>query len=181
MNIWVVYGIITTVGVLLIAGIVIGSIALWRRQLRRSLIGLVGRRESIRAAYRALESVFAALGEETAEGITDFAMNPASVHRRALEDVQMRMAIQVEELQGVGLPKTFWNCADLLMAAAAKVRDEVMKINTAPTPDMVLAGVGTIDVAGVRSGIAAAGQELDRLLVDNRIEDPAVYGGGLYI
>jgi hypothetical protein len=91
------------------------------------------------------------------------------------------MAIQVEELQGVALPKTFWHCADLLMAAAAKVRDEVMKINTAPTPDMVLAGVGTIDVAGVRSGIAAAGQELDRLLVDNRIEDPAVYGGGLYI
>jgi hypothetical protein len=181
VSIWVIYGIITAVGVLLIAGIVIGSIVLWRRQLSRSLIGLVGRRESVRAAYRALESVFSALAEESADGITAFAVDPSSEHRKALEELQSRMAILVEELQAIALPKAFWHSADLLMAAAAKLRDEVGKINTAPTPDAVLAGVRVIDVAGIRSGIAAAGEELDRLLRENHIEDPAVYGGGLYI
>lgn len=181
MNIWVVYGIITTVGLLLIAGIIIGSIVLWRRQLSRSLIGLVGKRESVRASYRALESVFAALSSETPEGITAFAVDPTSEHRKALEELQSRMAILVEELQSVALPKAFWRCADLLLTAAAKLRDEVGKINTAPTPDAVLAGVRVIDVPGIQAAIAAAGEELDDLLRENRIEDPAVYGGGLYI
>lgn len=181
MNIWVVYGIITAVGVLLIAGIVIGSLLLWRRQLRRSLIALVGRRESIRAAYRALESIFAALSAETPEGITRFAIDPASEHRKALEELQRRMNIQVEELQAIALPKQFWHCADMLQAAASKMRDEVVKINVAPSPEAVLNGVGTIDVAGIRSAMAAAGTELERLLRENNVEDPAVYGGGLYI
>ena len=52
MSIWVIYGIVATVGVLVIAGIVVGSILLWRRQVRKSLVGLVGRREAVSAAYR---------------------------------------------------------------------------------------------------------------------------------
>jgi len=181
VNIWVIYGIIAAVGVLLIAGIVIGAILVWRRQVRTALIGLVGRREAIRAAYRALESVFAALAEDTAEEVTEFATNPGSVQRKALEELISRMAMQAEELQNVALPKKAWGCADLLMAAAVKLRDEVSAIHRAPTPDAVLAGVGRIDVAGIRAAIAAAGAELDRLLHENRIEDPSVYGGGLYI
>jgi hypothetical protein len=181
VNIWVIYGIIAAVGVLLIAGIVIGALLLWRRQVRAALIGLVSRREAIRAAYRALESVFAALAEDSPAEITEFAMNAASVQRKSLEELVGRMSMQSEELQNVALPKRFWHCADLLMAASSKLRDEVSAIHRAPTPDAVLAGVGRIDVSGVRSAIAAAGEELDRLLHENRVEDPSVYGGGLYI
>jgi hypothetical protein len=181
VNIWVIYGIIAAAGVLLIAGIVIGAVLLWRRQVRNSLIGLVSRREAIRAAYRALESVFATLAEDSADEVVEFATSPASVQRKALEELVGRMGMQTDELQNVALPKKFWHCADLLMAASVKLRDEVSAIHRAPTPDAVLAGVGRIDVAGIRAAIAAGGEELDRLLHDNRIEDPSVYGGGLYI
>ena len=85
MNIWVIYGIIAAAGVLLIAGIVIGAVLVWRRQVRTSLIGLVSRREAIRAAYRALESVFATLAEDSADEVAEFATNSASVQRKALE------------------------------------------------------------------------------------------------
>lgn len=181
MNIWVIYGIIAAVGVLLIAGIVIGAVLVWRRQVRRSLIGLVSDREAIRAAYRALEAAFATLAEDTPEEITEFATNPGSVQRKALEELGTRMAIQADELQNVALPKKFWRCADLLMAAASKLRDEVAAIHRAPTPEAVLDGVARIDVAGIRAAIAAAGGELERLLHENHVEDPSVYGGGLYI
>ena len=181
MSIWVIYGIVATVGVLVIAGIVVGSILLWRRQVRRSLVGLVGRREAVSAAYRGLEAVFAARGGDDAGVVSEFALDPASTHRKALEELQTRMAIEVEELQNVALPKRFWQTADLLMAAAAKVRDEVGRINQAPTPEGVLDAVAAIDVTGIRSAIAIAGEELDRQLRETGVDDSAVYGGGLYI
>lgn len=178
---WVLYGIVAAVGVLLIAGIVVGSIFLWRREVRRSFLGLVGRREAIRAAYRGLEAVFAALADETPEAVAQFATDPASVQRKALEELHVRMTVQVDELQAIALPKEFWRAADLLQAAASRLRDEVCRINQAPTPEAVLDGVAALDVAGIRSAIAAAGEELDRKSGDVGVQDSVVYGGGLYI
>jgi hypothetical protein len=181
MSIWVIYGIVATVGVLVIAGIVVGSILLWRRQVRKSLVGLVGRRESVSAAYRGLEAVFGALGSDDPAVVSQFAIDPTSTHRKALEELQTRMAIEAEELQNVALPKRFWPAADLLMSSAIKLRDEVGRINQAPTPDAVLDGVAAIDVTGIRAAIAAAGEELDRQLHETGVDDSAIYGGGLYI
>jgi hypothetical protein len=180
-NPWVLYGVIAAVSVLLIAGAVVGGIWLWRRQVRKSLVGLVGRREAIRAAYRGLEAVFTSLAEEPAEELLAFAEKPDNVRRRALDELRARMASEADELENVALPKSAWPCADLLMAAAARVRDEIGTIRDANGPEAVLAAVGDIDVAAMRSAIAEAGSELDRLLHANKVDDPAVYGGGLYI
>lgn len=180
-NQWVLYGVIAALVVLLVAGGVVGGIWLWRRQVRRSLIGLVGRRESIRAAYRALESIFASLAEEGHEELCAFAEQPENVRRKALDELKDRMGIEVGELETVALPKNAWRCADLLGTAARKLRDEVAVISCASTPDAVLEAVAAIDVPAIRSAIAEAGTELDRLLVESKVDDPAVYGGGLYI
>lgn len=181
MNQWVLYGVLAAIGVLVVAAAVVGSIWLWRRQVRRSLIGLTGRRESVRAAYRALESVFASLAEEPAEELMAFAETPDNVRRKALDELRDRMSIEVDELETVALPKGAWHAADLLCAAAARLRDEVAKITFASGADAVLDAVAAIDVAAIRSSIAEAGVEIDRVLHENRVEDPAVYGGGLYI
>jgi hypothetical protein len=181
VNQWVLYGIGAAVGVLLIAGAVVGGIALWKRQVRRSLVGLVGRREAIRAAYRALESVFASLAEESTEELIAFAERPDNVRRKALEELRERMALEAEELEDVALPKTAWHDADLLMAAAVLIRDQISTITGAPDPDAVLGAVANIDVAAMRAALAEAGIELDRLLRESDVEDSAVYGGGLYI
>lgn len=180
-NQWILYGVIAALGVILIAGAVVGGIWLWKRQVRSSLISLVGRREAIRASYRALESVFASLAEENPEELIAFAEQPENVRRKALEDVKDRMTMEVGELETVALPKSAWHCADLLGAAARKLRDEVAVITCASTPDAVLEAVAAIDVGSIRSAIAEAGTELDRLLTESKVDDAAVYGGGLYI
>ncbi len=180
-SVWVGYGMVSAVGVLVIAGIVVGAVFLWRGELRRSVIALVARREAIRAAYRGLEAVFEALSSETPEAVARFATDPACVQRKALEELQARMAIQVEELRAVALPKRFWATADLLQTAAEVLRDQVARMNLAPTPEAVLDAVAKIDVAAVRAAITSAGEELDRQLAVVGVDEPAVYGGGLYI
>lgn len=181
MNQWVLWGIVAAVAVIVVAGGVVGGIFLWRRQVRRSLMGLVGHREAIRAAYRGLESTFASLAGEGGEELVAFATDPANVGRAALAELQERMDVAADDLREIALPKAAWHCADLMMSAAQRIRDEIGKITGAEDADGVLRAVAEIDVEGMRSAMAEAGSELDRLLADAGITDSAVYGGGLYI
>jgi uncharacterized SAM-binding protein YcdF (DUF218 family) len=166
---------------LLIAGIVVASIVLWRRQVRRSLIALTGRREAVVAAYKALEGVFKAIAEGDAEQITDFAIDSTSVHRRALDDLHHRMRVQSEELAEIALPKRLWNAADLLGTAAGKLALETGRVGEAGPPEKVLEGLGMIDVAGISLALRTANEVIDDLLEELKVADPSVYGGGLYI
>jgi hypothetical protein len=177
----VLYIIIGVAALLLVIGIVISAVVLWRRQLRRSLIALTGRREAVVAAYRALEGVFAALAEGDADEITAFAIDSTSVHRKALDDLHYRMRIQSEELVELALPKRLWNAADLLGTAAGRLAVETGKVGEAGPPEKVLETLGKVDVAGISSALRPANEAIDDLLDQLRIEDPAVYGGGLYI
>lgn len=182
MNVWIVYGIIIAVGVALIAGIVVASMVLWRRQVQRSVVSLVGRREAIVAAYKGLESVFASIAEADEDEITAFAVEPGSVHRKALEELHARMRIQADELATVALPKDMWKAADLLGTAAAALAIETGRVGEATSPEGVLDALGAIDVTDVKAAIEAAGAEVGRLSEAHHVEaDPSVYGGGLYI
>jgi hypothetical protein len=177
----VLYLIIGAASLLVIAGIVVGSIVLWRRQVRRSLIALTGRREAVTAAYRGLEGVFSALAEGDTDEVTAFAIDSTSVQRKALEELHFRMRIQSEELSEIALPKRLWNAADLLGTAAGKLAVETGRVGEAGPPEKVLEVLGKIDVAGVSTALRAANEAIDGLLEDLDIGDPSVYGGGLYI
>lgn len=181
MNPVLLYSIIGVVAVLLIAGIVVASVVLWRRQVRRSLIALTGRREALVAAYRALEGVFTAIAESSAEEIADFAVDPTSVHRKALEELHHRMRIQSEELAEIALPKRLWQAADLLGVASGKLALEAGRVGEAGGPERVLEALGAVDVKGIASTVRPANEAIDTLLAELEIDDPAVYGGGLYI
>ena len=175
------YLIIGVVAVALVAGIVIAAIVLYRRQVRRALIGLTGRREAVRAAYNALESVFVSLAESSKDDLAAFAVDPGSEHRKALEELHSRMRIQAEELADIALPKRLWEAADLLCAASGSLAAETGRVGEANGAEGVLDALGKIDVRGIAAVLRLANAEIDRLLVEHRIEDPAVYGGGLYI
>ena len=175
------YIIIGVVAVLLVAGIVIASVLLWRRQLRRSLIGLIGRREAVMAAYRALESVFTSLAAADADEFAAFATDATSVHRRALEELHVRMRIQSEELAELALPKKLWKAADLLGTAAGVLAVETGRVGEDSTPEGVLEALGRVDVAGINAALDPVNDEIDAQLAARDIGDPAVYGGGLYI
>lgn len=175
------YVIIAVVSLLLIAGIVVASVVLWRRQVRRSLIGLIGRREAVMAAYGALESIFTSLAEADAEELTAFAVDGGSIHRKALEELHSRMRIQAEELSELSLPKRMWRGADLLCGAAGILAVETGKVGEATGPESVLDALGTIDVAGIGKALRPANESIDALLAENGMADATVYGGGLYI
>lgn len=177
----VLYIIIGVAAALLIAGIVGASVVLWRRQVRRALIGLTGRREAVVAAYHALQGVFSSLAEGDADEITAFAIDSTSVHRKALEELHHRMRIQSEELTEIALPKRLWNAADLLGTAAGKLAVETGRVGEAGPPEKVLEVLGKIDVAGISAALRPANEAIDELLEELKIADPAVYGGGLYI
>jgi hypothetical protein len=178
---WQVITIVVVVAVLLIAGIVIGSLLLWRRQVRRSLITLTSRREAVLAAYRALETVFTSLASGSTEELAAFAADPGSVHRKALEELHTRMVMASEELSAMPLPRKLWASADLIATSATKVASEVAKVGQASDPEAVLKALGDIDVSGIRSTLAPMNAEMDRLLTEHGIADPSVYGGGLYL
>jgi hypothetical protein len=175
------YVIIAVAAVVAIAAIVVVSVVLWRRQVRRLLISLTGRRAAVLAAYRALESVFTSLAEADSEELTAFAMDASSMHRKALEELHSRMRMQSEELAELALPKKLWEAADLLSAAAGSLAVETGRVGEASGPEGVLEALGRIDVAGITKAITPAEEEIDRLLAAHGVEDPAVYGGGLYI
>jgi hypothetical protein len=177
---WI-YIIIAVVAILLVAGIVVASVVLWRRQVRRSIIALIGRREAVMAAYRALESVFTSLADADADELAVFATEPSSVHRRALEELHARMRNQSEELVELALPKRLWKAADLLGTAAGVLAVETGRVGEAAGPEGVLDALGIIDVAGIRTALQPANDEIDAQLAARDIGDPAVYGGGLYI
>lgn len=173
-------GILIGVVALLLVGGAVGWL-LYRRYARAALVRLVGHREGIRAAYRALEATFASLSEETAEEMLSFAEQPDNVRRKALEELNERLTIEVGELGEMALPKNAWPAADLLMDAATCVRDEIGKITGAGSPEGVLAAVAALDVEAMRTAMAKAGAELEGQLQAAKIKDAAVYGGGLYI
>ena len=166
---------------LLIAGIVVGSVVLWRRTVRRSLIALTGRREAVMAAYRALEGVFNALAEGDVDELTAFAVDATSVHRKSLEELHARMRIQSEELAELALPKRLWEASDLLGTAAGVLAVETGKVGEAANPEGVLDALGQVDVAGIGTSLRPANEAIDALLLEQDIGDPSVYGGGLYI
>ena len=175
------YVIIAVVSLLLIAGIVVASVVLWRRQVRRSLVGLIGRREAVMAAYRALEGVFSSLAGADADELTAFAMDAGSVHRKALEELHSRMRIQAEELAELSLPKKMWKATVLLCGAAGILAAETGRVGEAAGPEGVLDALGTIDVAGIGTALRPANEAIDALLAENGMADATVYGGGLYI
>jgi hypothetical protein len=175
------YIIVASVAILLVAGIVAASVVLWRRQVRRSLIGLIGRRESVMAAYRALESVFTSLAAAEVDELEAFATDATSSHRRALEELHARMRIQSEELADLALPKRLWKAADLLGTAAGVLAVETGRVGEAASPGAVLEALGLVDVSGIGEALHPANEEIDAQLAARDIGDPAVYGGGLYI
>jgi hypothetical protein len=175
------YVIIAVAAVVAIAAIVVTSIVLWRRQVRRALLSLTGRRAAVVAAYRALEGVFTSLADADSEELTAFAVDSTSVHRRALEELHSRMRMQSEELAEMALPKRLWTAADLLSTAAGSLAVETGRVGEASGPEGVLDALGKIDVAGITDAITPAEEEIDRLLAEHKVPDDAVYGGGLYI
>lgn len=150
-------------------------------QVRRSLLAVLVRREAVRAAERGLRDVVASLAEAGDAQLVLFATGGSSEERRALEELASRMRIVADELGSMPLPKPLWQAATLVQDAAEAVLAEAAKVGAHGDLGTVIEGLSQIDLTQIEHSKRAADEEIERLPVGFRVDDPAVYGGGLYI
>ncbi len=176
---WTPYAIIAGVAVVLVALTIVLARLAWRRQVRRYLVGLLGRREAIGAALKTVDGTIGALVEGSVDGLLAFA-EEGSEERRVLAEVAARMTMEAAELADLALPKTLWSLADALGAAATSLSEQVGRVGGA-TGEAVLDALADLDLDASRASFAEADGLIASASTTYDLTDPAVYGGGLYI
>jgi hypothetical protein len=149
--------------------------------IRRYVVGLVGRREHVRASRRTLEAVVRHLADESDEALAEFADNPASVDRRSLVEVHDRMQVLTDELDTRPMPARIVRVAEELADAAFVIAEESGRIRDDMSAEEVLGALSEVDLERVARQADEADVWTAEVCSEYEIEDAAVYGGGLYI
>ncbi len=181
MNAVLIIAIVVAVLAILTAIVVLLGRLLYVRQVRRSLLRLITAREATRAAERGVEQVLQHLLESGDDALEVFAADSTNEDRRALEELAARMMITADELKVLALPKRMWDVAERMEAAARAIADQSGGVGEATSPDAVLERLAAIRLQDVRRLMVAADEQLDPMLEAYKVNEPAVYGGGLYI
>lgn len=176
--VWVVVGV--TVVVLLVGGYFLFRYLRYTAH-RRFVVRMVPKMEAVEAARKGLETVMCHLLDDTDEALLDFASSRDSVDRVALTEVESRMRLLRDELDLMSAPADVIPLAEALADAAHVIAQEAGRVHEDMDADAALAALATIDLAHVADVVVSAGLVLKSACEEYRIEDPAVYGGGLYI
>lgn len=176
---WAPYAIIAAVALVLAGATVLLARIAWRRQVRRYLVGLVGRREAIGAALKTAESGVRALAAGTVDELIAFSAED-SEERRTFAEIAERMRIETAELADLALPKRLWPLADSLQTAARSLGEQVGGVGDS-AGDAVLDALGALDLEPARVALREADAHLASASTAYDLVDSAVYGGGLYI
>ena len=176
---WVPYAIIAVSAVVLIGVTIVLARSAWRRQVRRYLVGLMGRREAVGAALKTAEGTVRTLASGTVQDLIAFTA-PGSEERRAVSEIAERMRMERGELVELPLPKVLWPLADFLGAAADGLAVQMGGVGDAEG-EAALDALAALDIASVKESLQAADLAIASLVEQYELTDPAVYGGGLYI
>ncbi len=176
---WLPYLAIAVAATAAIAGTVFAARHAWRRQVRRYLVGLLGRREAIDASVKAIESTLISLRGGTVAEMVAFA-ELESEERRTFAEIGDRMEIERGELAALPLPKSLWPLADSLGVAAGALADQAGRVGASSGED-ALDALMRMDLSEARATIVRADGYIAELSAVYDLTDPAVYGGGLYI
>ncbi len=176
---WIPYAIIAaTAVVLVVVTIVLARIA-WRRQVRRYLFALLGRREAIDAGLKTADTALRSLAGSSVADVLAFT-DPTSEERRVIADVAARMKTEAAELGDLALPKSLWPLADSLGEAAASLAEQAGGVGDAEG-EAVLDALLELDLEAARAALTTADGHIATASTAYGLTDSAVYGGGLYI
>ena len=148
---------------------------------RRLIGGMVPKMQSVEAARRSMETVMTHLAEDTDEALLEFAKSPESMDRVALAEVEQRMRLLRDELDQTSLPDDVIPVAVALADAAHVIAEEAGRVTDSMGPDAALSALAAIDLGLMADQVVSASMVLKSACEEYRIEDAAVYGGGLYI
>lgn len=166
--------------------VVVGTALFWfivgrKMVVRRYLVKLIARRESVRASRRTLEAVVRHLVDEPDEALVEFAYEAHSPDRRTLAEIAAQMKLILDELDTRPLPSRLVRVAEELSDAAFVLAEEASRITDEMSPEDVLAALSEMDLTRVIAQIQEADRWVDDACEEYDVEDAAVYGGGLYI
>lgn len=173
-------GIIVTVAVLAVAGLVVAGLFLWRSTVRRHIVMLIGKRGSIDAALRTVEGLIESLAHLSDGEMVAFALDTSAEERKTLEEVAQQMGIVGDEFATMPLPKALWDAANELADAAGELQRQTGAL-TGKEGIEALDALAAVDLAKVRTHREAGVELLGELAERYEVDDAAVYGGGLYI
>lgn len=179
MQDWLPYVVIGVVAAVLIAATVVFARIAWRRQVRRYIVGLMGRREAIGTALKNIEGTMRVLAQGVVADVLAFSAAD-SEERHAFADIAARMSIESQEIAELPLPKKLWPLAEALGAAARELADQARRVGEADG-DAALDALIALDISGVQRSLGDADGYIATLSTVYDLSDPAVYGGGLYI
>ncbi|MDO8987121.1 MAG: hypothetical protein Q7V14_02740 [Coriobacteriia bacterium] len=148
---------------------------------RRSVRFMVPKMQTIDASRKSLGSVLCHLAQLSDDDLILFAGDPDAVDRVALAEVEQKMRLLRDELDSTPLPADAIVVAQALADAAHLIAQESGRIHDDMGFDAVLAALADIDLAQIADVAVSADLILKSACEEYRIEDAAVYGGGLYI
>jgi len=176
---WIPYALIAGVALAIAAVTVVVARLAWRRQVRRYVIGLVGRREAIGAALKTADAGVRALASGTIDELLAFAAE-GSEERRTFAEIAARMRIETAELVDLALPKKLWPLADALQSAAQSLAEQIGGVGDS-TGEAVLDALMALDLEIARTALGEADAHIAAASTEYGLTDSSVYGGGLYI
>jgi hypothetical protein len=153
---------------------------LWLRRVRRLLVTLTGRVESLDLAVRSLTGVLDRLSEAGDDEWEAFVDDGESDERRALGELGHRMDVLGHELAVMPLPRFLHPMADDMQAVAEKMRDLAATIDGGD-PEVIIDALAEIDLRELSNRVSSLVDQLTEHKQALKVTDEAVYGGGLYI
>lgn len=168
-------------GILALGGLALGGLALWRQYKRNTVLGLIGRREELAAARRSFLEVVEVLRESDNPSLMRFETDRDDLNRRALADVAGQAALLRDELDVMPLPEEAVPAAEALADAAWYLECEVARLGGNQTVKEIVTSLQNVDLSRMEAAVWAADASIGAACSACRIDDRAVYGGGLYI
>jgi hypothetical protein len=176
--------IVGAVALLALAALVFGVFLLVRslraRGTRRTIVALIGRKESILAAHRALWGVVERLAGADDRELYAFSTDPDSEERQSFVEIASQMRITEDELKNTEVARSLESVVMSMEDAARLIFEAARTVDGAGESDPLVAA-GEIDFAAIAEAIACMESILHEAAERNHVDDRSVYGGGLYI
>jgi hypothetical protein len=180
----------TTSTILIIAGIALLVLAafaaayayrvLRENRMRNAIVTLISKKESIVASSLAVGRLAKALAASSDADLHRFATDPVCEERHAFADISMRMRITADEIEFLDAPKGLDSIRSQMETAARYVAYEASLASGAGGED-ALEGAASMDLTTMADLVAQMSDRLHRIAESFDVDDPSVYGGGLYI
>jgi hypothetical protein len=180
----------TTSTILVLAGIALLVLAAFaaayayrvfrETRMRNAIVALISKKESIAASAVAVGRLAKRLADSSDADLHRFATDPVCEERHAFADIAVRMRITADEIQFLDAPKDLDSMRSQMETAARYVAYEATLASGAGGED-ALAGAASMDLATMAELVSQMSDRLHRIAESFDVDDPSVYGGGLYI